>query len=232
MTQPVDIAAGHAAVLARIELGRPPDRSELRELVALAERTGHPELVGPLRLTWAWIELDRGRPAACLRQLDLATNGPAELTGVDAARARCLRGLHSCATGRHAESLAELNAAIREIRRHDDPHWLGNALVGRGTTLAYLLRTREADADYAEAAALFADVALHPAFSQQELDSLRPQLLAAIEQSTEDWFSEGYKAVRGAYFAQSPYKRLAVGNADVVAKLTPAALRAHWIARW
>lgn len=149
------VRAGHAEVLARVELGQPPDRRTMRRLVALAGRAGRPELAVPLRLTWAWIELDRGRPAACLRQLDLVAP---ELTGVDVARARCVRGLHACASGRHAESLADLTAAIDQLSRQEDRHWLANALVGRGTARAYLLRARDADADYAAAAALFAQL--------------------------------------------------------------------------
>jgi zinc protease len=79
-----------------------------------------------------------------------------------------------------------------------------------------------------EAFGVFADVALHPAFDGKELEQLRPQLLAGIEQSTEDWFDEAYKATRDAYFAASPYKWLATGQADTVAKLTPEMLRKHY----
>jgi zinc protease len=136
------------------------------------------------------------------------------------------------ATNGTGSAMMEMLTRGTTTRSHDQ---IADFLDATGTTLSpeagnnsFALSMQCLKDRAPEAAALFADVALHPAFSQQELDSLRPQLLAAIEQSTEDWFSEGYKAVRGAYFAQSPYKRLAVGNADVVAKLTPAALRAHY----
>ncbi len=80
----------------------------------------------------------------------------------------------------------------------------------------------------ADAFALFADVALHPKFAADELEQLKPQLLAGIEQSTEDWFEEAYKATKEAYYAQGPYKRLPIGRAEVVSKLTPADLQKHY----
>lgn len=80
----------------------------------------------------------------------------------------------------------------------------------------------------ADAFKLFADVALHPKFDAKELDELKPQLLAGIDQSTEDWFAEAYKATKDAYYVQGPYKRLPIGKSEVVSKLTPADLQKHY----
>lgn len=143
----------HAEVLAGIERGELTGASRsVRRLVAAADRAGLPHLAARFRLTSAWVELDLGRAAASLAQLDLATP---RLSGADFGRARCLRGLHLCAAGRHPEALTELGAALRVLRRHGDRHWLANALVGTGTARGYLLRTKAADGDFAAAAVLF-----------------------------------------------------------------------------
>lgn len=75
---------------------------------------------------------------------------------------------------------------------------------------------------------LFADVLLHPALSQPQLDEIRPLLLASIERATEDWFGEGYRFLRASYYQDSPYVRLPSGKAEVVSKLTPEQIRAHY----
>lgn len=111
---------------------------------------------------------------------------------------------------------------------------IADFLDGTGTTLsaesgnnsfalsALALKERAADAFD-----LFADVALHPRFGAQELNQLRPLLLSAIEQESEDWFSEGYRNLRQTHFASSPYKRMSVGSARVISSLTPIDLQKH-----
>ena len=79
-----------------------------------------------------------------------------------------------------------------------------------------------------DAFALLADVALHPKFAQDEFEQLRPQLLAAIDESTEDWFNEAYTTTKEAYYDQSPYKRFPIGRKQVVEKLTTADLQKHY----
>jgi zinc protease len=75
---------------------------------------------------------------------------------------------------------------------------------------------------------LFADVILHPKFAPEEFDKLRPQLLAAIDESAEDWSEEAYKAVKEEFYADSPYKRFPVGDAEVVKRLTAEQIRKHY----
>jgi tetratricopeptide (TPR) repeat protein len=136
----------HAECLAQVESGRLPEARRLaRRGLALAR--GGPEKAS-FRLVLAWIELDRGRPAASSRHLDLAFP---HLTGNELARARCLRALHLC---RHAEprlAIGHLTAVIRDLRRYGDLRWLANALIGRGIARAYSLRLVEADADFSAA---------------------------------------------------------------------------------
>jgi len=75
---------------------------------------------------------------------------------------------------------------------------------------------------------VMADMILHPAFTPQELDKIRPQLLAAIDQSTEDWFGEGYKFLRESYWENGPYKQLPTGTRSIVEKLTAEQIRQHY----
>jgi tetratricopeptide (TPR) repeat protein len=150
------VRARHAIALARIERGQLRAAvTEVNALVGLAERAGLADLVPGLRLTLAWTDLDQGRFAAAERHLAAAAPG---LRGVAAARGRCVTGLLWCAAGRHVAAMDELSSAITALRRHGDRHWLANALVGRGTVAGYLYRLREADADFAAAAELYAEL--------------------------------------------------------------------------
>jgi zinc protease len=116
---------------------------------------------------------------------------------------------------------------------------IADFLDGTGTTLStesgnnsFAISVQSLKARGADAFDLFADIALHPKFAPDELDQLRPQLLSAVEAQSEDWFSEGYKNIREAYFADSPYKRLPAGSADVISKLTSADLQKHYQAHF
>lgn len=148
----------HERILAGVERGATATLTEdARQLVRLATALGWPELAARFRLTLAWLELDAGRPSHAAREL---TRAAPALTDADAAKARCLRGLHLHATGRHAWAHTELTAASAALRGPADRHWLGNVLVARGSAAGYLLRLREADADYAAAADLFDELHL------------------------------------------------------------------------
>jgi zinc protease len=75
---------------------------------------------------------------------------------------------------------------------------------------------------------VMADIILHPSLSAEQLEKIRPQLLAAVDHATEDWFGEGYKFMRASYWDKSPYKQLPTGQHDVVAKLTAEQIRKHY----
>lgn len=136
----------HAECLAQVELGRLPEAKKLALRGLALARDGREK--APFRLVLAWIELDRGRPAASTRHLDLAFP---HLTGNLVARARCLRGLHLCQYAEPRLAIGHLTAVIRELRRYGDLRWLANALIGRGIARAYVLRLVEADADFTAA---------------------------------------------------------------------------------
>ena len=145
--------ARHAAALAHTE--RADLGSALREArlaLKAAVRAGLGHRAAEIRLTLAWLELDRGRAAASLAHLDAA--GP-YLRGRSAARARCMRGLNLCASGQLTAAISELTAALPKLRRHGDTRWIANALMGRGIAYTYTDALRAADADFAKATELW-----------------------------------------------------------------------------
>lgn len=141
----------HTEALESVERG---DYSQA--LVAAREaldRTSETD-AGQVRLTLAWIELERGNPRRCARELRKAVQ-----FGVSPARARCLDGLRLCAIGAYEQAVTELSAAIEFL--HSDPKWLSNALIGRGVARGYLLSLAAADRDFAAAARILTQLGEH-----------------------------------------------------------------------
>jgi tetratricopeptide (TPR) repeat protein len=140
----------HAEALESVERG---DFAEgLRQArAALAEEPGE---AAQIRLTIAWIELDRGNVRACARELARAS-----AIGAPAARVKCLNGLRLCAAGAYEQAVGELSEAMKSLG--DDRKWLANALVGRGIARGYLHRIVAADRDLAAAARILDGLGEH-----------------------------------------------------------------------
>lgn len=75
---------------------------------------------------------------------------------------------------------------------------------------------------------VFLDVVDKPAFTKEELERIRPLLLANIERHNEDWFDESLSFLCEQFYENSPYRRRPAGAADVVRKLTPEQVRKHY----
>ncbi len=148
-----ELARQHQHVLTLVDRGRLTDAGTAGRALLRAASRADPALVPSVRLTLAWIELDRGRLAGCAAQLAAARPG---LVGVELARAECLGGLLHCAAGDYSAAVGVLTAVLPRLR--DDHRWLANALVGRGTAAGYLRRPVGADADFAVAARLYAGI--------------------------------------------------------------------------
>lgn len=73
---------------------------------------------------------------------------------------------------------------------------------------------------------IFADVVLRPTFPQDQLDVLRPMLLAGIRRQEEHWQGRLNKFFRGKFFAGSPWQMLSAGAIPVVEKVTVEQLQA------
>jgi tetratricopeptide (TPR) repeat protein len=146
------VLARHSVALVRSERHEPAAAMrEAKLALAAALRAGLDRRAAEVRLTMAWLELDRGRAPASMALLDAAEP---YLRGRAAARARCVRGLTLCNTGQMPAAVTELTAALPGLRRHRDTRWVANALVGRGIAHIYTDALRSADADFAKAAEL------------------------------------------------------------------------------
>jgi zinc protease len=82
--------------------------------------------------------------------------------------------------------------------------------------------------NFDEALDVFADVVQHPTFPADELDRIRPRVLNAISRIDESWRTELDAYFRSRFFSRSPYRMLAIGSADAVRRIDPAALTAYF----
>ncbi|MEV0049734.1 CHAT domain-containing protein [Saccharopolyspora shandongensis] len=148
------VLARHIAALAAVERGKVRQAQRHARLgLAAANRTGQPERAAQLRLTLAWIEMERGATSASWAQLVAAEPS---LPAADQTRAACLRGLLHCQSDQHHEAIAELSRALRSLSAGDDRRWRANALLGRGLANLYTNRLAAAEADLAAAERVFA----------------------------------------------------------------------------
>jgi zinc protease len=74
---------------------------------------------------------------------------------------------------------------------------------------------------------IFSDVIQRPTFSKDELDKLRPILLARISRIDERWSSQMQKFFRGKFFIGSPYRILSAGSKEVVEAATTDRIAAY-----
>lgn len=157
-TTPVDpeieVLARHVACLALVERGSASAATEhAHRGLDVARRAGLAQREAQLRLTLAWVELDRGAGEASYEQLAVAEP---HLDEDDLARASCVRGLLHCQGDRFREAVAELSSALEALRARGDRHWTANALVGRGLAQHYLNALEPAEDDLFAAERLFA----------------------------------------------------------------------------
>ncbi|MFD0918379.1 CHAT domain-containing tetratricopeptide repeat protein [Saccharopolyspora rosea] len=148
------VLARHLAALAAVERGRMRDAKRHARLgIGAARRSGFPQREAQLRLTLAWVELNRGETSTSWEHLVAAE---ANLPEPDRARAGCLRGLLRCRAGQYRDAITELDEALRRLTVGDDRRWVANALLGRGLAHMYTNSPAEAEADLAAAERTFA----------------------------------------------------------------------------
>ncbi len=104
----------------------------------------------------------------------------------------------------------------------------GTSVVGTSGNNAFQLSMACLKDHAPDSFALFADLALHPKFSAAELAQVKHSLIFSVETATEDWSGEAYRTVRDVFYASSPYKCLPEGNTNIIDKLTPAQIAAHY----
>jgi zinc protease len=139
----------------------------------------------------------------------LLADEPGQEGVANAAATMLMRGTTSRSAQDIATSLEDLGAT------------LGSAA---GNNTSYLRGTALAD-DWPTLLEIMADVALNPAFDEQEWQSVQPRLLAAVDRATDRWSGELRSRFREAYFADHPWSQTTLGRARVIRDLTPDKLR-------
>ncbi|MGW0891803.1 CHAT domain-containing protein [Saccharopolyspora sp. NPDC002578] len=147
------VLARHICALAAVERGRSAEaRQHVRLALSAARCARLGERAAQVLLTSAWIELNRGDPDTAWRQLAEASE---QLTGLDAVRAECLRGVLLCHQDLLAEAEVALSAALPRLLEHRDHQWAANAYVARGLAHLYRNGLDAAESDLAVAEQLF-----------------------------------------------------------------------------
>ena len=150
----VDVLARHVACLALVEQGCAAEALEhAHRGLEAAQQAGLVRREAQLRLTLAWIELDRGAGEASYGQLDAAEP---HLDEHELARACCVRGLLHLQGDRYGAAVAELSSALDRLRDRGDRHWTANALLGRGLARHDRNEVEAAEDDLFAAEQLFA----------------------------------------------------------------------------
>ncbi|MFI5915152.1 CHAT domain-containing protein [Dactylosporangium sp. NPDC051541] len=135
----------------------------LRKAVSVATRHDRATPAAEARMSLALVLEELGRPAAAVREIDVALGG---LRGLRRARAVMQRAVILRRLGRDDEALAGYGAALRVFRRAGDRLWQARALNNRGILHGYHGNLRLAQADLDAAAALYAELHLPVAIAQ------------------------------------------------------------------
>ncbi len=118
------------------------------------------------------------------------------------------------------KSATELSRAVEDIGASI------SAFSGRnsvGLSASFLAGSRD------EGFRLFAEVLTSPAFSADDVERVRPEILAQIKAQDEQLAGRAFRLLaRNLYPGDHPYSRDQLGNADTVAKLTPSDLKKNY----
>lgn len=82
--------------------------------------------------------------------------------------------------------------------------------------------------DFAAFFDVFADVITNPTFPDEELEKVRPRLLAAVENINNNWRSELMSFYRRSFFETTPYRLDPQGSSNVVANVSSDTLRSYF----
>ncbi|MEV0562648.1 CHAT domain-containing protein [Dactylosporangium sp. NPDC050588] len=135
----------------------------LRAALRVAERHERMTLAAEARMSLALVLDDLGRPAAAVREIDVALRS---LRGLRRGRAVMQRALILRRLGHDEEAMAGYRSALRVFRREGDRLWEARALNNRAILHGYHGSHRLAAADLGAAAAIYADLDLPTAAAQ------------------------------------------------------------------
>ncbi|MHC4982523.1 MAG: M16 family metallopeptidase [Planctomycetota bacterium] len=102
----------------------------------------------------------------------------------------------------------------------------GGWIIGGCGNNSFYWQALALDDSFDGALEIFADVVTRPTFPQEELDILRPTLLARIEAYDEHWYGQLNKFFREKFFT-GPYSMLPAGREEVVENTTVEQVRRY-----
>lgn len=138
---------------------------------------------------------------------DEARNGIGNLT-----MAMLMRGTTFRSANQIAEELDAMGASVEASCGNNT--WSWNATILRD--------------DFRKGMELLADVVNNPAFAEDQLETMRNRVLAAIAAQDANWTSQAMRYFKKQYFApDSPYRFQVIGEAENVRRFKPQDLR-HW----
>ncbi|MCL2701651.1 MAG: insulinase family protein [Phycisphaerae bacterium] len=103
----------------------------------------------------------------------------------------------------------------------------GGSITGNCGSNTFYWQATVLDDSFDKAMDIFADVVLHPTYPAEELEIVRPQVLAAIARQDANWQSQLMKFFREKFFVGSPFRFQPLGSADVVKAVTAERLAAY-----
>ncbi len=101
----------------------------------------------------------------------------------------------------------------------------GGAVAGKMGNNTFYWQGSVLSDSFADALPIFADIIQKPTFDPNELEILRPKLLAAVQRVDENWRSQLRKYFRQTFFIDSPYQMLTIGSQEVLSGATADQLR-------
>jgi len=79
--------------------------------------------------------------------------------------------------------------------------------------------------DFPRTLEIFSEIILEPNFPQEELDKLKPQVIATIQQVGNSWSAQARRFFRSKFYARNPYRRGFLGTPKTVSALTREQIR-------
>ena len=79
---------------------------------------------------------------------------------------------------------------------------------------------------------LLSDVALHPAFKDEEVERIRKQRLVAILQEGDEPIASTLRVANHVLYGQQPYGFQAIGTTESVKAITQADLKGYWASHY
>ncbi len=218
MTRPAAAADAKAMKQEPVHIDNATKLDDMREYLAQSQDHSHPvEVDEPVQF-----KLDNGLrvivqrstvvPAVSMQMYwkgGLLGDKPGEEGAANAMASMLKRGTENYTADELSKAVEDLGASL-------------GAGAGNNTTFVSASSLSE---DWPKMMELMGEITLRPTFPKEEWQRIQPRLLAAIDRQTDSWYGELSTTFRDVYFDGHPWSQSPLGRKQVVAALTPKALR-------